>query len=217
VRTMHELRIDIRDKLPELTVREEMRARDLGFDPLVLSETEMEKYYDHILPLRCHDVLLACDALQPWLYEEIDGEQVTMGLESELVAWLDADEEQIYSDIDLALDDFPTEVHDCNRLLEPIIAARTAKGLEDEDLFEYIWLMMSPFLTGRETHPTEEDWRRKQAELTLERAVETDDNRQSVRRHLEAWIRESLAKDREYTLSLLLGILAEANNATPAQ
>jgi hypothetical protein len=216
MRTIQELRIDIRDKLHELTVREDMKAREMGLEMIRLSGSELESYCDQDLPLRCHGVLLACDALQPWLYEEVEGEQVPLGMESELVAWLDHDDEGVYRDIERALEDFPSEVRDCNRLLEPIMAQGRAKGLEDDDLFEYVWLMMSPFLTGRDTPPTEDDWRRKQAERILDQAIEADDQRQFNRKALESLIRDSLAKDPEYTLSLLLGIIAEASNATPA-
>jgi hypothetical protein len=211
MRTMHELRIDIRDKLPELEVRLEMKAREMGLLPCpCLSDAEMEEFYDMQLLSRCEAVLLACDALREWLYEEDEaGEQVTLGMESDLLAWLD--EERIYSEIDRALEDFPSEVRECNQWLAPILAEGMAKGLADEDLFEYAWLMMSPFLTGREQVPTEADWQQKHAELTLERAVEADDQRQWARQTLESCIRESLVKDREYTVSLLLGILAEVS------
>jgi hypothetical protein len=212
MRTMHELRIDIRDKIPELEVRLEMEGREIGLYPIQLSEADMEAFYDGQCLSRCQDVLLACEALQPWLYEVDDeDEQVSLGFESALVAWLDEDEERIYRDICRALEDFPSEVRDCNKLLTPMLDDARTRGLADEDLFEYVWLMMSPFLTGREQIPTEADWQQKHAELTLERAVEADNQRQCARKTLESSIVEALSKDREYTLSLLLGILADAN------
>jgi hypothetical protein len=115
-------------------------------------------------------------------------------------------------DIDHAREDFPSEVQDCNRLLVPILDQAMAKGLEDDDLFEYAWLMMSPFLAGREQAPTETDWQQKQVTLTLKRAVETDESRQWSRTTLDSMIRDALAKDREYTLGLIMGILAEVKD-----
>ena len=211
MRTMHELRIDIRDKLPELQVRLEMKAAEMGIQGILLSGPDMEQYYDHILDEHCYFVLLACDALREWLYDE-DGSTFCT-YDSALMDWLKVDEEdQFYGDIDRAIKDFPSEVQDCNQLLLPILAAGRAKGLPDEDLFEYTWLMMLPFLTGRETLPTENDWHQKQAELALKRAVEADESRQWSRTTLERMIRDGLAKDREYTLSLLLGILADVKD-----
>jgi hypothetical protein len=214
MRTMHELRIDVRDKVPELEARLEMYAREKGFDLVRLSPEEMESYYDGEANLRCHFVLLACDAWRPWLYNE-GGYQLSE-YESELLDWLQVvdteDYNRTYRDIDQAVKDFPTEVQDCNRLLLPILAAGRAKGLEEEDLFEYAWLMMSPFLSGQEQAPTEADWHEKMVELNLRRAVKADDDRHYARQHLERFIRESLAKDPEYTLSLLLGILAEVKD-----
>jgi hypothetical protein len=110
------------------------------------------------------------------------------------------------------LEDFPAEVQDCHRLLRPLLAAARAKGLEDEDLFAYTWRMMSPFLSSRDTRPTEAEWHRKHAELTLERAVKADNDRPHARKTLERRIRASLTNDRAYTVSLLLGILAEAKD-----
>lgn len=69
--------------------------------------------------------------------------------------------------------------------------------------------MMFPFRTGWEEPPTEADWHAKQADLALERAEQVSNDRHYARKNLEQFIRESLAKDREYTLSLFLGILAE--------
>jgi hypothetical protein len=46
----------------------------------------------------------------------------------------------------------------------------------------------------------------------LKRAVKSDEDRHFARQSLEHFIRESLAKDREYTLSLILGILAEVKD-----
>jgi hypothetical protein len=96
----------------------------------------------------------------------------------------------------------------------PILEAGRAKRLKDEDLFEYTWLMMLPFLTGRKTPPTEDDWHQKQAELALKRAVKVDEDRQLARTMIERSIRDALSKDREYTLSLILGILAEVKDST---
>jgi hypothetical protein len=216
MRTMQELRIDIRDKLPELQVRLEMKAAEMGVQGILLSAPDMESYYDHILNEHCYFVLLACDAWREWLYDK-DG-STFLTYESELLDWLDADDgeqgvEGFYHDLDKSREDFPSEVQDCNHLLDPILDAGIAKGLEDDDLFEYTWLMMSPFLTGRESSPTEADWQKKKVTLTLERAVKADEDRQLARTMLERSIRDSLAKDREYTLSLLLGILAEVKES----
>jgi hypothetical protein len=165
---MHELRIDIRDKVPELEVRLEMRAQDMGLDMVRLSPEEMESYYDHECNSRCYAVLLACDGLREWLYDEA-GNQL-LAYESELLTWLQVDDhedqDRTYRDIDLAVEDFPTE----------------------------------------------DDWHRKQAELALKRAVKADESRQWSRTTLDSMIRDALAKDREYTLSLILGILAEVKD-----
>jgi hypothetical protein len=216
MRTMQELRIDIHDKLPELQVRLEMKAAEMGVQGILLSGPDMESYYDHILNEHCRFVLLACDAWREWLYDK--DESTFLTYESELLDWCHADDgergvEGFYHDLDEARENFPSEVQDCNRLLEPILDAGIAKGIEDEDLFEYAWLMISPFLAGREHAPTEADWQKKQVTLTLKRAVKADEDRQSARQDLERFIRDSLAKDREYTLSLLLGILAEVKES----
>jgi hypothetical protein len=193
-----------------------MWAQDIGLQPLIVDESTLKEIDDSDLYWRCQATLLACQALRPWLYE--DGPDWSC-IGGPLVDWLD-DRDQLGEhgaegldrDIDQAVEDFPSEVQDCNRLLMPILDAGRAKGLDDDDLFECTWLMMSPFLTGRESSPTEADWQKKKVTLILKRAVKADEDRQFARQDLERSIRDSLAKDREYTLGLILGILAEVKD-----
>ena len=80
MRTMHELRVDIRDKVPELEVREEMEATEVGFEPIRLSGADMEDYYDLCIHQYCQSVLLACDGLRKWLYDEDGSDLGTTGV-----------------------------------------------------------------------------------------------------------------------------------------
>jgi hypothetical protein len=149
MRTMQELRIDIRDKIPELCTRLEMKAQDLGLQMIRLSPEQQESYYDHHCNVRCYFVLIACDGFREWLYDEAGN--TMLEYESDLLDWPHAGDgergvEGFYHDLDEARRDFPSEVQDCNRLLAPILREGRARGLKDEDLFEYTWLMMSSFL-----------------------------------------------------------------------
>jgi hypothetical protein len=218
MRTMQELRVDIRDKVPELVTRIEMKAAEMGMKGLFVSGPHQASFYDTMLAEYCYFVLIACDGFRAWLYDEHGNERDEY--ESDLLDWLDAGGGErgidgFYADVEEARQNFPAEVQDCNRLLMPILDAGRAKGLDDEDLFEYTWLMMLPFLTGRETPPTEDDWHQKQAELALKRAVKADEDRQLARTRLEHSIRNALTRDRDYTLGLIMGILAEIKDPIP--
>lgn len=102
-----------------------MKARDMKLEMVQLSGAEPESSYDQNLALRCHFVLLACDGLREWLYDEDGNPEGFMG--SDLLNWLEADDgnngDHTSYRIDDARADFPTEVQDCNRLLVSILDA----------------------------------------------------------------------------------------------
>jgi hypothetical protein len=133
--TPPELRAVVAAKLPHILAqqRERLDRRGLRFGPVTADDVAYE------LPITCVEIVMVCPAF-PFLEEECDRLDREGETDTDTAAALERVRAQ-----------WPREIARCNLLVQEVVAAGRAKGLQGEPLRDFIYAGMKPFTMGEGT------------------------------------------------------------------
>jgi hypothetical protein len=134
-KTPQELRALVAAKLPHVLAQEQADLARMGrlLDPVTADDVTYK------LPFTCIDIVMVCPAF-PFFEEEC--ERLDEGGEPDT---------DTAGELERVREQWPHEIASCNLLVQEVVAAGRAKGLQGEQLLDFIYEGMKPFTMGEGT------------------------------------------------------------------